>query len=173
MACSGKYELILSTGGNLGDRLENLQLSADYINKEVGEIIAISNAYISEPWGFEDKKYFLNQIIKLETKLDIDIAFQKLQEIEKLLGRTEKTTEHYQGRTVDIDIIDAAGVIINLKDLQLPHKEMHNRLFVLHPLHDICPNWIHPVFKKAVGELIRECKDKSRIKKLKYAAIRR
>ena len=149
----------LSLGSNLGNRLEFLQQAINLINLRSGTITNISNFYESEPWGFNCENYFLNATVKLVTSLSpLDLLIE-LQKIEKLLGRKNKTKDSYESRTIDIDIIFYENVIIQTPQLTIPHPLMHKRKFVLVPLNEIAPNWMHPIFKLNVQQLLEICPD--------------
>ncbi|HOE04751.1 MAG TPA: 2-amino-4-hydroxy-6-hydroxymethyldihydropteridine diphosphokinase [Bacteroidales bacterium] len=165
------YEVLLSTGGNLGDRWQNLVKTRELVSSRAGELISVSPVYISEPWGFRHQKYFLNQVLNVRTTLPIETLLHTLQTIESDLGRTKKTSTHYEGRTVDIDILDAGALYRNSHKLVIPHPALCNRLFVLLPLRDIFPCWTHPVSGKKIDELIALCPDKSKIRKISHASI--
>jgi len=160
------YEAYLSIGGNLGNRLQNIYDTHKLVKQQLGLIKDYSPIYISEPWGFTHKKYFLNQIIKIESNLSTEFLLKQLQSIEKELGRQKNITNNYQGRTVDIDIISLNNIIINKPEFKVPHPHLSKRLFVLLPLYDICPYWQHPIFNKPINLLIKHCPDKSQIRKL-------
>ena len=160
------HDTYLSIGGNLGNRILNIYDTHRLLNQNVGTITNYSPLYISEPWGFEHKDYFINQILKLKTLLAPENLLSKTKEIEKKLGRIQNKTNKYQGRTADIDIISYDDYIINNPEFEVPHPHLANRLFVLLPFYDICPTWKHPVSGESIEFLIRNCPDQSLIRKL-------
>ena len=86
------------------------------------------------------------------------------QEIERLLGRTRKSEDGiYHDRTIDIDLIAFNDIVMQTERLTLPHPLMEKRRFVLQPLYDIAPNWVHPLLHKSVRKLLKECADTSEI----------
>ena len=86
------------------------------------------------------------------------------QEIERLLGRTRKSEDGiYHDRTIDIDLIAFNDIVMQTKRLTLPHPLMEKRRFVLQPLYDIAPNWVHPLLHKSVRQLLKECADTTEI----------
>ena len=143
----------LSLGTNLGNKQENLQIAIQYINKKVGKVIAQSSVIETEPWGFTSKNTFLNMVIEVETSLSPLDILKKTQKIERLMGRIEKTHTAYQDRIIDIDIILYDDVILDTPELKLPHPLFHQRDFVLKPLCEIAPEYIHPVLRKQIKEL--------------------
>ncbi len=155
----------LSIGSNLGDRIKNMDAALEEINASVGRIERMSKIYETEPWGFDCPNWFLNMAIRIKTHFDPLGLLAKLKETEKHLKRQPKTTEGYQSRTIDLDIIFYDNKIIELDVLTIPHKHMHKRNFVLFPMSDIAPDFIHPVLKKTIRELTENCKDETKIKR--------
>ena len=159
--------IILSIGTNIGDRERNIENAVKALG-EIGKVTAISPIYTSEPWGFESENGFYNIALTMESKLLPLDLLQETQRIEKELGRTAKTTTEYADRVIDIDIIDYDNQIIKISQqstvnslLTLPHPLMHLRNFVLYPLADIAPEWVHPILKLTTLELKAKSEDKS------------
>ena len=159
--------IILSIGTNIGDRKRNIENAVKALG-EIGKVTAISPIYTSEPWGFESENGFYNIALILESDLSPLDLLQETQRIEKELGRTAKTTTEYADRVIDIDIIDYDNQIIKISRqstvnslLTLPHPLMHLRNFVLYPLADIAPEWVHPILKLTTLELKAKSEDKS------------
>ena len=133
----------LALGSNLGDKKNNLNKSIDLIQKEGIFIKKRSKFYSTKSWPNENFPNFINAIILVETKFSLTELFLKIKKIEKKLGRTRSKRNH--PRVCDIDIIDYGGMKLNIKSkLNLPHKRMHKRNFVLIPLFEIEKNWKHP-----------------------------
>jgi 2-amino-4-hydroxy-6-hydroxymethyldihydropteridine diphosphokinase len=169
MDFSSNKTCYLSIGGNLGNRKQILYNTHELIHRNLGSILSYSPIYMSEPWGFNHRKYFLNQVIKIKTSLSPESLLNKAKQIEKWQGRQEQTQKHYEGRTIDIDIISYEDIIVSNNELQIPHKHIHQRKFVLLPLRDIAPKWTHPKSEQSIDVLIELCNDKSCIRKLKLA----
>ena len=150
--------IILSIGTNIGDRERNIENAVKALG-EIGKVTAISPIYTSEPWGFESENGFYNIALILESDLSPLDLLRKTQRIEKELGRTAKTTTEYADRVIDIDIIAYGQTIIETPELTIPHKLMHLRNFVLYPLADITPNWVHPILQLSVQELKNKSED--------------
>ena len=151
--------IILILGSNLGNSLEMLEKAVDLITKRIGEIINSSPIYRSEPWGFESANWFYNQAIRCETSLSPEKALAVILDIETELGRTRNTQNTYESRSMDIDILYYDDQIITTETLQIPHKHIQDRRFVLMPLCDIAPDFVHPVLKKTSLELLYLCED--------------
>lgn len=152
----------LLTGGNIGDRLENLSKASRMIGESCGQIKAISSYYETAAWGKEDQPGFLNQAIELATDLEPHELLDRLLEIETALGRFRD--EKYGPRIIDIDIILYEDLVIDETRLRIPHPEMSNRRFVLTPLTEIAGKIMHPVFKKSMRQLLKECPDTLEVK---------
>lgn len=137
-----KSIVYLSLGSNLGDRKINLEKAIKLIAERAGTLSAISSIYETEPWGFESKNSFFNMVICIETTLSPTQLLVTTQEIEKELGRTEKTDQgSYKDRIIDIDLIMYDDLEINTPKLTLPHPHMNERPFVMEPLCEIAPKF--------------------------------
>jgi 2-amino-4-hydroxy-6-hydroxymethyldihydropteridine diphosphokinase len=145
---------VLSLGGNLGDRLENISRTMGCIEKRIGTIRQCSSIYESEAWGFETEHRFLNAVVVVETSLQPESLLQEAHEIENIMGRIRNGTG-YSSRTMDIDILFFNDEIIDTQELTIPHPRLHERRFVLLPLHEIMPDKVHPGFHKNIGEMIQ------------------
>lgn len=153
--------VFLLLGSNLGNKNDILQEALHHISLECGSIVSYSKIYSSEPWGFESCNSFLNMAVKLETELSPSILLESILKIETELGRTRVNDKKYHSRTIDIDIIFYGNLIIETDTLVVPHPKMHLRRFVLTPLNDIAPKYIHPVLNRSVKDLLKQCLDKS------------
>ena len=146
----------LALGSNLGNKKNNLNKSIDLIQKEGIIIKKRSKFYITKSWPNENFPNFINSIILIKTKLNLDQLFLKIKKIEKRLGRIKSKRNH--PRVCDIDIIDFNGKIIHRnignQRLNIPHKRMHNRNFVLLPLYELDKDWIHPKLNKNIVILL-------------------
>ncbi len=154
-------KLYLLLGGNIGNCKECFAKAREMLIENVGEELQISALYESEAWGFESEHKFLNQVLIYSTKLSPDAVLQQTQMIEKKLGRLAKTTIAYESRPIDIDILFYENEIVDLPYLKIPHPLLHQRRFTLMPLEEIASNFMHPVLKKHIYELLAECEDQS------------
>jgi len=152
----------ISIGTNTGNRMRNLEHALSIVHEGVGEVLNISSVYETEPWGFESKNWFYNAAFTLKSSLEPQLLIKKLLEIEKEMGRV-RGEGGYTDRCIDLDIILCDDCTISSEKLTLPHPKMHERLFVLLPLQELMPQWIHPVLKKNIEEMVRDCEDKGRI----------
>lgn len=158
-------QVFLLIGGNLDDRFGLLSIAKVDISEEIGEILQESSIYETAPWGFESEQDFLNQVIIVSTSLSPIQVLRKCQIIENKLGRFRQSG-HYASRTMDIDILFYNDEIINTHDLIIPHERLHQRRFTLEPLVELMPKLMHPVIKKPLSEILKECTDKANVKRL-------
>ena len=149
-------ETFILTGGNQGDRFEQLAIARKAIGT-LGNIIAVSGIYETAAWGKTDQPDFLNQVIQMETALTPQQLMVALLEIEAKMGR--QRAEKYSPRTIDLDILYYNDEIIDQPGLMIPHPRLQLRRFVLEPLYEIAPNLVHPVFGKTTYQLLLECPD--------------
>ncbi len=153
----------LLTGGNLGNREQNLSTARTLISEKCGSIVAASALYETAAWGNTEQPAFLNQAVELSTPLLARQLIRKLLKIEKQMGRVRE--EKYGPRIIDIDMLLFNEEKHNYSFLKLPHPEMQHRRFALLPLAEIAPAVLHPVLKKTISELLHECKDELEVKK--------
>jgi len=158
-------KVVLALGSNLGNKKENLQNSINHIHSYIGFVAQASAIYETPSWGF-DSFLFYNMCILIHTNLSPEKLLVELKQTEKILGRSVKTTQNYEARTVDIDIVYFNDLIFDSADLYIPHKELQNRKFVLVPLNDLIFDLKHPVLQKSTDELLLICNDESEIKKV-------
>ena len=143
----------LGLGTNIGNKRRNMITAAALLAERVGDILALSGFYETEPWGFESENFFLNAAVKLKTSFSPLELLQITQQIEKELGRTEKSNGAYHDRVIDIDILLYDDEVLRTPQLTLPHSLMHERKFVMDPLSEIAPFVVHPVLKERIIDL--------------------
>ncbi|MCU0325249.1 MAG: 2-amino-4-hydroxy-6-hydroxymethyldihydropteridine diphosphokinase [Spirosomaceae bacterium] len=156
--------LYLGLGTNIGDRLHNLQTARELINRQMGKIIIESSIYETAAWGLTNQGAFLNQAIAVKTRRSPDNLLKILLQIEKQMGRIREIK--WGPRIIDIDILYYGNQIIETADLTIPHPFIQERKFVLAPLTEIAPDYIHPKNKKTNLVLLNECSDESEIQKI-------
>ena len=152
--------IILGIGSNLaskfGDRIKNIDLSIQYLKKNNINIIKKSSYYETPSYPDPKKPKFINIAISVENNVTAEKLASIIINIEKLLER-ERLNKN-DPRTCDIDIIDFNNEILNFNysglNFNVPHKDLYKRNFVLYPLLEIAPNWIHPVTKIDITALI-------------------
>lgn len=138
------HTVYLSLGTNLGDKEHNLVSAIKEIERRIGPVRAQSAFLTTEPWGFESENTFLNAAVRVETELSPNALLRVTQQIERKMGRTQKSSVDpqqskviYHDRIIDIDILLYDDLHINTKKLTIPHPHMHERDFVLIPLKEI------------------------------------
>jgi len=159
-------KVLLLLGGNQGNVKKNLNLAIQLLSQSLGHIITSSGLYQSEPWGFESQQLFINQVLEFRTSITPFELLSITQSIEKQLGRQEKAGTQYEDRPIDIDILFCDNLIIQSTHLTIPHPLLHERRFTLEPLSECWAEFIHPVFKKTIRQLLNECEDSNQVKKL-------
>jgi 2-amino-4-hydroxy-6-hydroxymethyldihydropteridine diphosphokinase len=155
----------LLLGGNLGDRLTNLRRALLMIIEHAGRATKKSDVFVTKAWGNEQQSDFYNQAICIETKLSAHELLNTLLKIEEQLGR-KRTSDKWQERTMDIDILFYNDAIIETENLKIPHPFIQERRFVLVPMMQIAETLIHPVLKKTINVLLFECADMLEVKAL-------
>ena len=158
-----QHQVILSLGSNQGNRLENIERCIVLLHQEIGTVIKVSKLYETPSWGFESDSFY-NCALILHTHKNAQQVLEEVLALEKKLGRVRQNTEGYQARLIDIDVITFDEEIISSEKLQVPHPEMHNRLFVLIPMRDLNLDWRHPILQKYLHELLLLSEDKSACK---------
>ena len=148
----------LSLGGNIGDTREIFRVAMEDISREIGEIQDCSSVIITPPWGFVAENDFMNMALVVKSDMSPDDVLTKIWEIEKNGGRVRpQGVEGYSSRTLDIDIIFIDDMVIDTPRLKVPHPLSHRRRFVLEPMCEIAPGYIHPVIVKSIKTLLDEC----------------
>jgi 2-amino-4-hydroxy-6-hydroxymethyldihydropteridine diphosphokinase len=138
----------------MGKRAEFLARAVEEITQFIGQIEAFSSIIETAPWGKTDQPAFLNQVLKIKTRFPPLFLMEILLDIEKAMGRNR--TEKWGPRIIDIDILFFNNRIINEKGLCIPHPHLHEREFVLKPMVEIAPDFVHPVLQKTMSELLQE-----------------
>jgi 2-amino-4-hydroxy-6-hydroxymethyldihydropteridine diphosphokinase len=167
--------ILLNIGSNLdskkGNRLFNLKKTLKLISLENIKIISKSSIYETPSYPNKNNPKFLNIGIEVECDDSPECLIKKFNKIEKKLQRIRGVKN--QPRTCDIDLIDYDGKILNSKRLTIPHPKAHLRNFVLFPIKEISPKWIHPILNKKIDLLIKKLSYKLRneITKIKEHVI--
>lgn len=151
----------LGLGANLGKRIKALEEAVKRLGSHPDiSVLGKSPYYETEPQGGPPQPRFINAVLCVETSLSPRELLGVVQGVEKALGRQRNASseERWGPRTIDIDILLYDNRIVEDEDLKIPHPMMHQRRFVLEPLSDISPEFVHPVLKKAVSRLLEDVK---------------
>jgi len=158
------YNVLLLIGANQGDRFVAFETCRELIANHVGTILSVSPIYETSAWGKRDQADFINQGLMVSTSLSPKQLLTTTKRIEVKLGKNKIT--HWGPRHIDIDIILYEDLIVETKDLMIPHPHMSDRRFVLIPLNQIASTWIHPIKKMTIGELLKQCEDNGVVKEI-------
>ena len=143
--------IYLAIGSNLGNRFHNIEKAKFLLIKNNISLISVSKYYETPSWPNPNNPKFINIVLKAKSLLNPIELLNLCKKIEISLGR--KITPKNSPRECDIDIIDYNGLVLQDK-INLPHKMMHKRNFVLFPLFEIEKGWFHPIKKVYIETLI-------------------
>ena len=164
----------IGLGSNLGDREQNLATARGLIQSNAGRVVQASPIYESEPSGYADQPWFLNQVIQIEEEHPAGPRplLEKLLAIEREMGRERK--RKYGPRNIDLDLllygdvvegwIKSEQVADDRRSLIVPHPRLHQRRFVLVALNDIARRLVHPVLAREVQELLSSTTDRLEVR---------
>ena len=144
------HVIYLALGTNLGDRLANLRAALAALEPALGRAKP-SGIYETPPWGYADQPAFLNMVAQVTTRLGPESLLRRLKQVEVGMGR--EATFRYGPRLIDLDILFYDDLVLDSPPLVIPHPRLHERAFVLVPLMDLAPDFVHPVLHKTIREL--------------------
>jgi deoxyguanosine kinase len=153
--------VIVTLGSNEGNRLDNIQSCINIIHQTIGTVVKVSGLYETPSWGFKSADFY-NCAVLVHTIKEVSEVLEAILRAEETLGRIRNSTEGYQARPIDIDIIAYNDDVISQPHLHVPHPRMTERNFVLYPLRDIDPVWQHPVSGIDINILITSSPDSSK-----------
>jgi len=149
-----EYNVYLALGSNLGNRAANLKEAINSLSPQM-EVKAKSKVYETPPWGYAEQEKFYNQVLRVQTYLEPEPLLKHLKRLEVALGR--KVSFQNGPRLIDIDILFYDDRVLNTPVLDIPHPHVHERGFVLLPMMDIAPDFVHPVTQRSVREMLAGC----------------
>ena len=134
---------------------QGYQVVVNRVCQSIGSRIIVSGLYQSKAWPDDNQPQFHNGVFMIATPLSPKNCLKRLHEIEIEFGRNRSKVQiQNEPRSVDLDLIAYGDVIDDGgKELILPHPRAHERGFVIYPLADIAPDWMHPVLKKTASQL--------------------
>jgi len=166
-----KKNIFIGIGSNLGDKEKNLKEALVYLNKhDKIKLVKSSSFYNTKPFGNEDQPDFINMACEIKTLLEPEQLLELLKNIENIMGRVE--TIRWGSRIIDLDILFFGNLILDTKNLIIPHLGICERKFVLEPLSEIAPNFVHPIEKKRINVILEEVM-KSEKNSIKFAKEKR
>lgn len=163
---AGRIEpaVYLGLGSNLGDRRTALERAIDCLETAGLRVVARSGLYRTEPVEVVDQEEFINQVVGCTTDLDPPRVLAACLRIEREMGRVR--TRDKGPRNIDIDLLLCGSLILAKQGLSVPHPRLHLRRFVLVPLAEIAPAFVHPVLGRTITALLEDCPDRGMVERL-------
>ena len=159
----------IALGSNVGDRVQNLRTALDHMKKSKGlKVFQVSSFYRTEPMGYEDQDWFINAAAECSTSL---LPLQLMYLLQSIEEKMERHTPFKWGpRSIDLDILFFGNRIIDEPELTVPHPLLEQRRFVLEPLAELAPDFVHPFGKKTVRELLDDLGTAQQVEKIQETA---
>lgn len=159
-------KVVLIIGGNIEPRRAFMEKAFLALEEKLGSCDQTSAIYETAAWGGKSEGAYLNQVLIFETSMAPEVVLSITRLIEDELGR--QRTETWGNRTMDIDILYYGDLVYQSPRLQIPHPWIQERQFVLKPICEIIPDFIHPVLGLSQKELLLSCVDQSEVKVFEF-----
>ncbi len=155
----------IGIGSNLESPAENCLKAVERLNAHSDlTLVARSSLYQSEPFGKTDQDWFVNSVVQLTTPLSPEELLRACLSIEQAMGRTR--TEKWGPRIIDLDILFYDDLVLKQEGLEIPHPGIPDRSFVLAPMSEIAPKFIHPKLEKPIQTLLMEIPNPQQVNRL-------
>lgn len=141
-------EVYLGIGSNIEPE-ENLRFAIRELRRRFGEL-DLSPVYESRPLGFDGEDFF-NMVVRLQTELTPADVIDQLEEIHAIAGRV-RDSSRYISRVLDIDLLLYDGLVVNEGRLHIPRSDVLDYSFVLRPLAELAPEFVHPVTGRRIAD---------------------
>jgi 2-amino-4-hydroxy-6-hydroxymethyldihydropteridine diphosphokinase len=152
----------IGIGSNLGDKSKNCIKAIEMISVLPGcKLMKQSDLYLTKPVGVEDQDWYVNGVVDLFTGLSPQDLLNYLLSIEENMGRVRR--QRWESRIIDLDILFFGQDMIDEKHLTIPHPRLHSRRFVLVPMTQIAPDFIHPSLGLTMAELLGKCPENGQV----------
>lgn len=166
MSMSANERVFIGLGSNVGDRELFIRRAIRLLKETRGiQIVRCASLYETEPVGMEAQPWFLNTVVEIRTELEPRELFWCLKEIEQRLGR--KPRGRWGPREIDLDLLLYGNRVLSEPELEIPHPQVHQRRFMLIPLYEIAPDFLHPIFRRTISELLQRLKDDKEVRLLR------
>ena len=157
------HRAFIGIGSNLGDRRANCREARERISGlPTTRVVKESSLYESEPHG-DAKTWFGNSVVEIETELGAPDLLKRLKSIEETMGRKRVKGKRWGSRIIDLDILFYNNEIIDKRNLKVPHPRLPSRRFVLVPLSELAPQFVHPALNATVSEMLATIKDPKKV----------
>ncbi len=146
-------QILIGFGSNLGDSVQVCLAAIERLSNHAHiRVLCRSSFYRTKPLMFVDQPWFINGVVLCETDLSPEDLLGVIHQIEKDFGRNRQV--RWGPRTLDLDLLSFGDREISLSSLTIPHPRLHERRFVLEPLLEIAPEWVHPTLSISARELL-------------------